>query len=297
MGEASHPGPARSRDEDEGLDNLEFALTMIDSDHEPLGDASRGPTRRPRSTIEHHPSTFDSARLIPGRVVRRPKPTWPDSVDKFLPDPSMGTPSMLVSCANPDVDFRRHAGSAPRKRLRNRMGKESQATTVVGVESSEPTCHSFTALRKPTGGVRALLPETFFEDWCHAQSFSSSVMFAKHAISPIQYALSTRAGCECIAHAWQALCEQDPNATILSVDGIGAFDRVSRGAMLQGLPIRAPIFWTPSRYLWVDDERMTHNIDQGEGGEQGDPMMPLLFSLGQHAALLAVQRQFFCVPG
>ena len=36
VGEASHPGPARSRDEDEGLDNLEFALTMIDSDDEPL---------------------------------------------------------------------------------------------------------------------------------------------------------------------------------------------------------------------------------------------------------------------
>ena len=36
---------------------------------------------------------------------------------------------------------------------------------------------------------------------------------------------------------------------------------------------------------------MVHNIAQGEGGEQGDPVMPLLFSLGQHAALMAVQRQ------
>ena len=30
---------------------------------------------------------------------------------------------------------------------------------------------------------------------------------------------------------------------------------------------------------------------QGEGGEQGDAMMPLLFSLGQHSVLLKVQEQ------
>ena len=40
---------------------------------------------------------------------------------------------------------------------------------------------------------------------------------------------------------------------------------------------------------------MVHEIDQGEGGGQGDPFMPLLFSLGQHAALKAVQRQL--LPG
>ena len=28
----------------------------------------------------------------------------------------------------------------------------------------------------------------------------------------------------------------------------------------------------------------------GEGGEQGDPLMPALFALGQHAALVAIQN-------
>ena len=45
-----------------------------------------------------------------------------------------------------------------------------------------------------------------------------------------------------------------------------------------------------SRYLWEDEEGTVHTIDQGEGGEQGDVLMPLLFSLGQHPALEAVQR-------
>ena len=32
-------------------------------------------------------------------------------------------------------------------------------------------------------------------------------------------------------------------------------------------------------------------IDQGEGGEQGDPLMPLLFAVGQHPALVATQER------
>lgn len=34
-----------------------------------------------------------------------------------------------------------------------------------------------------------------------------------------------------------------------------------------------------------------HTITQGEGGEQGDPLMPALFSLGQRAALQAIQHR------
>ena len=46
-----------------------------------------------------------------------------------------------------------------------------------------------------------------------------------------------------------------------------------------------------------------HTITQGEGGEQGDAMIPLLFSLGQHSALARVQSAphedgiFVRVPG
>ena len=67
--------------------------------------------------------------------------------------------------------------------------------------------------------------------------------------------------------------------------------------MLQGLcdvspsavPFVRQFYGTPSRYLWEDDSGEVHDIDQGEGGEQGDPLMPMLFSLGQHNALRAVQ--------
>ena len=36
---------------------------------------------------------------------------------------------------------------------------------------------------------------------------------------------------------------------------------------------------------------VTHEIHQGEGGEQGDPLMPLLSALGQHKSLVEAQAR------
>ena len=46
-----------------------------------------------------------------------------------------------------------------------------------------------------------------------------------------------------------------------------------------------------TRYTWEDAEGVSHQIHQAEGGEQGDPLMPLRFSLAIHDALVAVQAQ------
>ena len=54
------------------------------------------------------------------------------------------------------------------------------------------------------------------------------------------------------------------------------------------VPFVAMFYGTASTYLWENDEGTIYNIVQGERGEQGDAMMPLLFSLGQHPALEAV---------
>ena len=76
---------------------------------------------------------------------------------------------------------------------------------------------------------------------------------------------------------------------MLSVDGIGFFDLVSRGPVsglleveggASALPFVRQFHGSPSTYLWDDDDGVTHEIAQGEGGEQGDALMPLLFSHG-----------------
>ena len=55
------------------------------------------------------------------------------------------------------------------------------------------------------------------------------------ATAPFQYALSTKAGCECVAHALQGLTQLHPGTTITSIDGINTFDLISRESMLTGL--------------------------------------------------------------
>ena len=87
----------------------------------------------------------------------------------------------------------------------------------------------------------------------------------------------------------------------MSVDGIGAYDSISRNNILEGLHRivdgnqMIPFVWlfygSPSVYLWEDDMGDTHEIMPGEGGEQGDPLMPLLCSLGQHSALFAINAK------
>ena len=159
-----------------------------------------------------------------------------------------------------------------------------------------------TALRKPCGGVRGIVAGDVVRRLVSRTMAQHLGTVVESATALYQYALRTRAGCECIAHALQGLCDVDPNATIISIDGIGAFDQISRAAMLEGLmnvegggqaiPFVRSFYGSPSSYLWEDSSGITHTIPQGEGGEQGDPLMPLLFSLGQHAALQAIDSDY-----
>ena len=155
-----------------------------------------------------------------------------------------------------------------------------------------------TALAKPDGGVRGIVVGDVFRRIVArtiAQQIGDQV---EKATAPYQFALKTRAGCECVSHTLRTLAEMDEATTILSVDGVGAFDLISRSAMMQGLvdmpdgvnflPFVRMFYGTPSKFLWEDELGVVNHIPQGEGGEQGDPLMPLLFSLGQHRALVSV---------
>ena len=157
---------------------------------------------------------------------------------------------------------------------------------------------SMTALQKKDGGVRGIATGTAFRRLVAktlARQFGPAV---EATCSPFQFALSTRAGTDCVGHAVRFATDANPEATVLSIDGVGAYDHVYRSAMmekllevpsLQGLlPFVRSIYLQPSCYKWVDSEGMRHDIQQHEGGEQGDPLMPLLFSLAIHNALAEV---------
>ena len=63
--------------------------------------------------------------------------------------------------------------------------------------------------------------------------------------------------------------------------------------MLDGLPSvtggdsPSPSSCNSTAHLWEDDQGETHEIMQGEGGEQGDPLMPMLHALATSSTPLS----------
>ena len=88
---------------------------------------------------------------------------------------------------------------------------------------------------------------------------------------------------------------------ILSIGGIGAHNLISRNAMFRRvadmgdgdkvIPFARLLYSFPSTFLWEDDSGAVQHVRQGEGGEQRDPLMPLLFSLGLHRAVVSVRSK------
>ena len=132
-----------------------------------------------------------------------------------------------------------------------------------------------TALSKPEGGVRGIIAGDIVR-WLVAKTMDQQLSPAmERATRPHQYAMTTKAGCECIAHALQGLTKIDPEATIISINGVGGFDLISRRAMLEGfrevsseaVPFARMFCGQASEYLWESDSAEIHNSPQGEGGE------------------------------
>ena len=162
------------------------------------------------------------------------------------------------------------------------LGEQAARAQIPDVALELLRSGRLTALSKPDGGVwgivagdviRRLVGRTI------AQQLSKAV---ETATAPNQYVLSTRAGCECVAHILHGITEAKPDATITSVDGVSAYDSISREAMLTGLvnveggraalPFVRMFHGRRSEFLWEDDSGT------------------VLFAVGQHQALEAAHR-------
>ena len=130
-----------------------------------------------------------------------------------------------------------------------------------------------------------------------AQQASEDV---EKATKTFQFALRTRAGCECVGHVLDTLAEMDENAALLSVDGVGAFDLISRKSTMEGLldvPNEESCFHlcassTILRPLSCGRSRGNSQLRPSRGGERtrrpvdAPPLQP-----GQHRGLCAVAER------
>ena len=82
-----------------------------------------------------------------------------------------------------------------------------------------------------------------------------------------------------MAHFLQVLTEMDSQTTIVTIDGVGAYDSISRKAMLealmemprgsQALPHVRLFYGQPSRYLWEDEFGQRPPYTSGRGWRTG----------------------------
>ena len=86
------------------------------------------------------------------------------------------------------------------------------------------------ALTKPDGGIRGIAAGSSLRRLVVKNSGAPVHQRVFEAeCAPFQCALSTRAGTDCVGHMLRAATDAHPNLTVLSVDGIGAYDHVSEG--------------------------------------------------------------------
>ena len=62
-----------------------------------------------------------------------------------------------------------------------------------------------------------------------------AVWKAEKATAPCYNALSTKVGCECIVHILTVFTDLFVNTTVVTTDGVGAYDLISRNAMMEGI--------------------------------------------------------------
>ena len=137
------------------------------------------------------------------------------------------------------------------------------------------TLGRLTALQKPDGGVRIVVGGIVRRLVARTMTkhFSKRV---EAATAPVRVEDQSRMRVRRSRLA-------DPDSRRDSHVGVGAYDLISRNATLEGLlrmeegDVRCS-FGSPSTCLWEDEMKITQSIPQAEGGEQGDPLVPMLFA-------------------
>ena len=158
-----------------------------------------------------------------------------------------------------------------------------------------------TALQKRDGGIRGIATGESLRRLVARTLAQTYVAEIEKECAPFQFALSTRAVTDCVGHLARAATELEDDLVVVSLDGIGAYDHIRRSSMLGKLrqlpaaqamlPFVLMFYGSPSTYTWFDDDGVPFEVNQSEGGEQGDPLMPALYALGQHDALQAARAE------
>ena len=159
-----------------------------------------------------------------------------------------------------------------------RAAEDFARTNVPESVSKAFMAASMTALQKHDGGVRGIATGTTFRRLVAKTLVRQFSAEGEAACAPYRFALSTRAGTDCVGPAIRAM--SDAVTKVYNVPGLRAL-----------LPFVRATCGQPTEYEWEDETGLRHTVRQAEGGDQGYPLMPLLFSLAIHDSLVEANRE------
>lgn len=152
-----------------------------------------------------------------------------------------------------------------------------------------------TALLKPDGGYRPIAVGELVYRLCTKAILRHS--FRPDFLLPFQFGVGTKGGVEPVIRAAQRALDDSLDQSFIhltSLDFSNAFNTVDRREIASGLRRFAPSLYragrwaygTPSDLVLVSRETgTTYNLSSAQGVRQGDPLGPLMFSLGIRALL------------
>ena len=144
-------------------------------------------------------------------------------------------------------------------------------------------------LKKKDDGVRPIAIGTIFRKLIGTSIMNSIKSTLPGFFSPVQFGVGIPGGAENIIHGIRELYRLHPNYHIVSLDLVNAFNSISRKVVVaqvnEHYPLLNPWIWqcygSPSQLL----VQGSPCIASSTGVQQGDPLGPLLFSLGLQPAL------------
>ena len=104
---------------------------------------------------------------------------------------------------------------------------------------------------------------------------------------PCQNALTTRAPSVCLTFSRPSLNPMPMPPSFLLMALVRSIWSRGDGLWWSCFAFRATVFGQPSLHIWEDEVGEGQDIPQGGGGDQGDPLMPLHFSLAMHPSLVS----------
>lgn len=153
---------------------------------------------------------------------------------------------------------------------------------------------SLTALEKKGGGVRPIaVGELLYR--LAMKSILVNALDGKSPLLPNQLGVKTKGGVEPLVRTAERAVsgELDQKYThVISLDAINAFNNMSRKAIAAAIRKYLPGLYRCARWAYQEESDLVFGefvISSSEGVRQGDPLGPLLYSLGLRPILEALQ--------